>query len=811
MVGVHSTQDCRPVPLFPCICGDNGVVRSLGVENYARREIMKVITPGGCHLAPRYCYRCIGLFPERCPDTVCFECYWELDCVPMEFKRLGPESRALVMSLYRAIVERFYIMRATGDCRRRPADPNFAFGGVLTACNNDPDKRALAGENRRRAFGGTFRDAWEELMHAYRGTASPHLRCCVYFYPMTPYTKENLCYPAVFMPCAKEYGSSDAISWWGQNDDWRKILTDTSNNREAMWVLDNTMQPDLSQMFEHASDRRGLLKAISQAYISSGLPLNDLDCYVSSAVCFCLPDTALKSFSDCDQQIARCCGIRTFTGMVQRFFGGCRIGHKYSLPALALALRMLSTLNAQTVRRERRATIPHKRITAKYTLPFGVANRQFVVGSEAYSFRMCCVNFACAVTCAYLSYEDGGAAFASENVYYNLDDRQPPSETCCVEVEVPTYACVCVGTCYSPPYPHYEEVCIGFYGDSYPHYVHCYCDEFGPEGPDVPYWHDEPIYLGCFCDECSAYPHYRCDFLGCFCDPIPHYECRCVGTHTETCIRPNPGYTCVSIGCYSLWGTRAASTAPTTESDASVTFKAVWPDLSGADFAFGGKAYPARWAVEECDVAFGAVSAFVRGATSDKRAWVVNKTDRPKHTLGGCRDLMTVLGRGLMRAALKRTMEDQGGVCGNTFSGAEFPVSEGNIRLEMVGQNHDHNIEMIRCYAEQEDRTAGAASWLKYHHLKVNGGCIIGYVTADDTTGIQIDTSPEWYDGRWLLLATRGGGAISFDYRDDYGKCGDQGIVGTCVRHGWTLARTSMQFGGFFGTFIFNNRAARQT
>lgn len=891
LVKIRSYKDCRAVPLFPCICGDDGTVGAFGAENFAYR-CHDVLIRGECHLEPRYCNRCIGYYGDPYPHWDCtvdppvycgcycdpcsayshFECvcvgtcatytcscqytvgYMELQCVPNEFKRLGPKSRALVMSFYRAIIERFYIMRATGcECERPSGDTRgFGFDSLFLAGNECPDKRALAGENHRRTFGGTFRDALEYLANsAYVQSGQTSSKCGVHFYPFTPYTG-NLGRVSAFMQCAREYANGQPITWWPANPSSRpyyKILGDSCTAcLEAIWTLDNSMQSDIRfhLVFNNVSPRP-LLRDIAAAYRAYMCANDDICRYVGWRLCAELPDEQLKSISTCGASDLSRCNINSFDEAIHRFF---RCGHvspqRFWLPALALALRMLSTLNAQTVRRGSCIMIPHKRITANFTLPLGAVDRHFVVGSERSCFTICDVNLHCAVTCATLNYSGGFASYKTRHHYFNIDCREWPPISICVTCERPVYACVCVGTCIGPTYPHYYCTCIGCWWDEcatpYPHYDYrflgCYAD---------PYPHYDcsvypPIYLGCYCDPCSEYCHFECIYCGCYGDPYPHYaclcegcygdpysvyECRCVGTCTYTYCTCNPNRDYVCAACILRWGTRAWCTGSSDDHCASVTMTAIWPDLSGGGFQFGGAAYPARWAVRECDVAFGAVSAFVKGNTNCKRAWVVNKTDRPKHTLGECKDLMTVLGRGLVKAAVQRAMCDLGsGVCGNTFSGTDFPTTANAALLEMVGENHAKNIEVIRCVAEASEASSGGATSLGYHHLRISGPCILAYPTEDERVWDVISPATMWSDGRWLHLGTSGGGSIAFNYDRDYektggcggcGGCGcdcDCGVVGyssTCVRHGWSLPRSSVQFGGFFGTFVFNNRAARQT
>lgn len=865
LVKIRSAQDCRTVPLFPCINGDNGTVGAFGVENFAH-HLHDVCIPGRCHLVPKYeCVFCgcwadpyphwdcsvdppvyCGCFCDPCSayphySCVCvglcpaYDCtcryivgYTELQCVPNEFKRLGPKSRALVMSLYRAIIERFFIMRATGcDCER-PTDNTcsftfFGFDPLFLAGNNCTDKRDLAGENPRRAFGGTFRDAMRSLIRKYPETGETETRCGVHFFPITPYTQKSG-QITTFMPCAREYANGEPISWWPvcSGDPWyMRILTDRCF--EAGWVLDNSMQRDLHCVLERTGDLRPLLKAIAAEYRANMTAYDSICRYVDYNLCRQLPISELQSISDegGSSPLAQICYIHDFQTAMSRFANtcGCMISPpRFWLPALALALRMLSTLNAQTVRRGSCVTIPHKRITANFTLPIGTSDGRFVIGPERSCFKICDVDLHCAVTCAHLIYSGGFASYRGFESYFNLEDREWPPEYCCRETLVPVYDCVCTGTCYGPPHPHYACVCTGTcYTPPYPHYkCVCGCSCF---------------YCGCYCD---PFPHYECVNCGCWCDPFPHYECVCVGTCTVTCRTCNPNRDYVCATCILRWGVRTCATGYSSEHCASVTMRAIWPNLSGGGFQFGGAAYPARWAVRECDVAFGAVSAFVKGKC-DKRAWVANKTDRPRHTLGECKDLMSVLGRGLIKAALQRAMCDQATCClhGNTFDGTDFPTTANAAALEMVGENHAKNLEVIRCAAAGSGGGGGAVPYLSYHHLRVPSGagrytCIKAYWSADESTWDSISASPRWYDGLWLRLGSSGGGSIAFNYDRDYEKtggcggcggcyycdccgCGGSGYTSTCVRHGWNLNRSSVQFGGFFGTFIFNNRSARQT
>lgn len=891
LVKIRSSKDCRPVPLFPEICGYCSAVDAFGVENFVQR-IHEVDIPGESQVVPRYCRRCIGWYADPYPHWDCstyppiylgcycdpcteyehYECtcvgtctvgggwsynvcYVDLECVPMEFKRLGPKSRDLVMSFYRAIIERFYIMRATGCACERPAGDTggFGFNSVFLACNGCSAKRALAGENGRRAFGGTFRDALEHLVNSkYAQTAQRSCRCGVHFYPFTPYS-ERAGYSPTFIPCAREYANGDAITWWRTNvgnNPYYKIFGDGCVScHDAPWILDNTMQPDLHPALAASGGLRPLMKDVAAAYRAYMKSCDDICSYVSWRLCASLPDERLKSITTGMSALSYFCNINTFNDAIHRFFIGNRVApQRFWLPALALALRMLSTLNAQTVRRGSCVTIPHKRITANFTLPIGTADHHFVVGDERSCFRICDVDLHCAVTCGHLIYSSGGATYRQHEVFYNLDCREWPPEYCCRETEVPVYACVCVGTCIGPAYPHYYCTCVGCWWDEgavpYPHYQ-CTC--IGCYGDPYPHWDctvSPPVYCGCYCDPCSAYPHYCSVYCGCYGDPYPHYcmlcegcygdpysvyERVCVGTCTYRCQVPNPNYNYICSACWQRWGMRTWCTGASEEHCASVTMTAIWPNLSGGGFQFGGAAYPARWAVRECDVAFGAVSAFVKGKCN-KRAWVVNKTDRPKHTLGECKDLMSILGRGLIKAALQRAMCDQAAtcLCGNTFSGTNFPTTAAGAMAEMVGENHARNIEVIRCAAEAS-RCAQGSGGSMYHHLRVDGGCgeVRAYLDARECFWDTLSPSCLWDNGKWLHLANIGGGSISFGYNRDYektsgcgGGCGSHscdccsgggsGYTSTCVRHGWSLPRSSVQFGGFFGTFIFNNRAAKQ-
>lgn len=785
-VYVYSAEDDRPTKLFPCFCDDNGAVDAFAVENFAHRCYYD--SCGGCSYS------------------------MELADVPVKFLRLGSKSRALVMSLYRAIVERFYIMRATG-CGCSPfgctSGRSFDFCRTFLAGLCDSRKRDIAGANRRRAFGGVFRDTISQLAHTYIATGGAATVCGVFFYPYTPYIS-NRPPDNNFLPCAKEYANEQPITWWPcstcNQPAFAKILKTEREDCygcEAAWVLDNSMQR-FGYCYYTCSFLRPLLRDVVDAYKQHMSRCDGIDRYGEQAHYHRLLDPRLQSISELcsDSELARVCHITAFEQAIRRFSPcGGDVTYRFSLPALAIALRMLSTLNAQTVRRCGNIAIPHKRLTANFTMPMGTAGRSFMVGPERSCFLICDLRLPYAVACADLSYSNGFASYRAVAYFYNLDDRSWPPEYCCVTTEVPVYACVCIG-CYcdegAPSYPHYKCVCIG-----------CYCDE-GTE---------------------CAYPHYTCVFCGCHPDPFPHYECRCIGSSFVDCTRLNPGYYCITSACWSEWGTRAVCTGPQGDHCASVTMRAIWPDLSsGSGFHFGGAAYPARWAVMECNVAFGAVSAFVKDESCRKHAWVVNKTDHAKLTLGVCKDLMTVLGRGLIRAGIQRAMCDQtagGEVCGNTFSGTCFPTTCAGVKAEMVGQNHDANVAALYCAAGSSGSSGRSGGW-EYHHIKVfPGSSIVGYKGSDMLCGDTIVPYSGWSDGTWLNLAFTCGGSLYFNYTNDYQyqncggcggcscgcdcSCGSGGhLIFTCERHGWSLARSAVQFGGFFGTFVFNNRAARQ-
>lgn len=700
-----SLRDNRSVPLFPCICGDDGEVSPFKGESFARRR-HEVYSDAGC-----------------LDRTVC---YLELDCVRTSFRRLGPDSRALVMSLYRAIVERFFIMRSVGDGLDRPTgDPDciFDYDSRFLYDNSCEAKRKLAGENMRRAFGGVFRDTLKRMAAKYSCTGGSVSRGCVHFYPYTPLASGGE--SAAIVPEATEYPDGSAIRWWESrpvgdscHSCWYTRILGTFSGGSREWTYDNSMQNDIRcdiRQTQGEQALRPLLRDLACAYTNFMVDTTDVGCVVRRNLNEKLPFERKKSITDCGASLSSYCHIHDFKTAIGRFFDSCDCmwPPRFWLPALGLALRMLSVLTVQTVRRGSGCVVvPHKRVTARYELAMGVDGACIKIGPEECIIDICDVDCSgSAVVCGSLSYMSGLAFRPVAELYVDLSCRQPSN-------------------CNDPGY---------------------------------------------ILPNCILSLRRRLRYGGGVC------------------------------------GTPAVA-----------TLRAIWPDLSGGRFQFGGPAYPARWAVRECDVFSGTVSAFVWGdCRCRERAWVANQTLRPKDKLGGCRDLMSVLGRELIKAGLQRVMCDKGATtCGNTFRGTNFPATAGAVTLEMVGERKDANIGVVRDIVNKRNKK-GADDFVTvvnvYHHYRL-GDCgekLLGFMAEDESVPAacfpRLSPLPQgWPYGEWYSMFHYPADSVSFDYKNNYVRVSDCFMCVCHVRHAWNAPRSSVHFGGFFGTFVFNNRAARQ-
>lgn len=370
---VKSCADARSTPLFPVFCGDNGAVASIASDAY-------------------------------------------IDCGPRGFKlydppaqllRLGPKSRALVMSLYRAIVERFYIMRSTGCAANRPAKPSFCFGGILTACNGNSCKMDLAGRNRRRAFGGFFRDTFHKLRdYAYPCRATVAVQCGeLRFYPFTPNVRNV---GGCFMPGAVESGtvSGRPFNWDAACASWSRFSTGCELHP---WLWD-------------VGDR-SLGRAFAASYCAAGYP--DASCFVRFAAALSgVPIQRLRSWDTCGPvgcglPHAGCVG-----DLMTNYFAG-NLPPTFNLPALAAALRIFSAWNAQTMSLAGGPSIPHNYTYAARRVVFRSSGDTIRIEPDANQFIQCTIYCDKVTIKGRKSYEAGEATLGAGYVWYRLADRIP--------------------------------------------------------------------------------------------------------------------------------------------------------------------------------------------------------------------------------------------------------------------------------------------------------------------------------------------------------------------------------------------------
>ena len=672
---VHSLRDCRAVPLFPCFCGDDGAVGAVTTDRYSCTQY----------------------------ESPYWQCNLQLDCLPMQFRRLGPRSRALVMSLYRAIVERFFIMRATGTRSTRPTTfGSFAFDSVFLKCNTDPCKMDLAGRNRKRAFGQIFRDTFDTLISSGYDSIRRH-RCVgeTFFYPATPF----LCWgenPYGFIECRSWFSDLSPLDWDASRYKW-------TNYGARPWTYDFSMD---CGPFICAHDRALRMSAFRCAYLAAGY------CDDGSCAALCL---------------ARRCGRNAFSQGCDSMYGStgrgecypqgcslpslvagrlCRIksqsgsyaGRKFNLPALLTALRILSPVNAQTVKRPFAAGFPHVHISAKRWLGMAYDN----------SCRKICE----------------------------------------ANAEVRSFTCEIVY------YPN-----IRFNAGL----------SFGPGGVTVP----------------------RIKFYYNYADRV-----LCAGqTHTDP----------ATLECIMRWDVRPVYCGAVEQGNACVNFHLLVPSVKPGQtrFAFGGPAYPAKWAVSEGDVAFGAVSAFATDGDGHRK-WIAKFTCRPCLTLGNCGDLMSVLATAVIWAGLaKFQQEAMSQRCQpNTFCLTCPATTPAAVFNEMgpTYQDWSRTLQNLRAHAACASQAARTPiiAYCQVRAYDCGGGLF-------DFWGLTPDTH-DWVplidvlDNTWVHIGGAPGGGVSYDY-----KYIEEESCSVEIRHPWSVAQKTMQFGGFFGTFIFKNKAARQT
>lgn len=650
-VSVRSLKDDRGLKLFPCYCGDDGAVNAINTDRYGVADGHKMLSP-----AP-----------------------------PLRFRRLGVESRKLVMSLYRAIVERFYIMRAKGCEWRRPAKACFCFGGVLTACNCDPGKMDLAGRNRRRAFGGTFRDVFDKLTGSGYDAAASCVDCGgVAIYPFTPYV-EGAQEIGCFMPGISGSTSEQVypITWEGSS-----AISDRFKGfggcDSAPWLLDIGQRP--------------LLKRFAKDYCwgcwaDAGTFSDFVDgiaVHGASSKAKELPLQRLRPYDATGLGLDCAASVRD----LRCHYFKCGAGVGFNLPALASALRIVSAWNAQTVRfGDNKVGIPHKYARMHRRRQFGTSGNTITYSSEEREF-VCCVRYLNEVRYfGKKTYQTGNGRLGAGTKYYNLGSRVP------IEADVP------MGV------SRIEKECWEEWDARY-----CRSNSGGADA---------------IADYCMLSP-------------------------------------------------------ATLEDGKVITF---------------GANYPAKWARDE--IGFGAVSTFAKDDCGH-RAWVVVTTKQGGRERYGY-NLSEGLAGHIVCSAKKRLCADVAnmGFHGDTFAGMAFPEGESAVRYELI-DSEAPNDEELAALVESANRQATETTDF-YCYIEVYN-CSQGH--SPHYYGIRCGVAHEIdvIDG-WMALSSLSPVDVGFGYdRHINPNCGME----TVTRHGWGLSR-SIQFGGFYSTFRFNNRAAQQT
>lgn len=286
--------------------------------------------------------------------------YFKLDCVTTRFARLNSTSRALVVSLYRAILERFFIMREAGGCAERPLFCHVLGLDFMT------EKKSGSGENgcymvcfapailnMRRSFGGGyFRRAVREVLHALiEGTSNPGAHAGSGTALVTPFAGG-----ALF--CQPEGGDTYCamLGNWLHDMSMRKNSTLAFN---CHCVRVNTNKLFMRRVLEAywQAQRDGLV--CDAAEFGLWFCNYGFDCVLKCQ------DEPLGNYS------GRCnCFANALFG---EKCGDIEFGERFYLPALALALRILSVWNVQSTAREfnpNLAPIKHVKVHAAKDIRF---------------------------------------------------------------------------------------------------------------------------------------------------------------------------------------------------------------------------------------------------------------------------------------------------------------------------------------------------------------------------------------------------------------------------------------------------------
>lgn len=286
--------------------------------------------------------------------------YFKLNCVTTRFARLNSTSRTLVVSLYRAILERFFIMREGGDCAERPVFDHVLGLDFMT------EKKCGFGENvcykvgfepailnMRRSFGGGyFRRAVRGVLHALKeGTVNPGAHAGSGTALVTPFASG-----ALF--CQPEGG-------------------DTYCAMLGNWLHDMSMRKDSTLAYNCHCEGRTQGKPLMLCVLAAYWRAQD-DRFVCDAAEFGLwvCNYGLDCVLQCqDEPLGNYSGICNCfaNALFSEKCGDIEFGERFYLPALALALRILSVWNVQSTKRTfnpELALIKHVKIHASKDLRF---------------------------------------------------------------------------------------------------------------------------------------------------------------------------------------------------------------------------------------------------------------------------------------------------------------------------------------------------------------------------------------------------------------------------------------------------------
>lgn len=284
--------------------------------------------------------------------------FFGLNCVCAEFGRLSESSRQLVLSLYRAIIERFFIMQSYGPCATRPTFSDLANLCFMTetksgGCYHVCFEPAIL--NLRRAFGGSyFKPSVRRVRSMLEKSIWPGAYGHCDFFPITPLAAGS----ALF--CNPAGGNT----WQALLGNWLHDMTMRRNSCIAPNCF-CTLGPGPNFKFKPIINR--LLQVYCNAQAEGWVnDAADFAAWVANQRC------TLSCF---DEPLGNFSG--TFNCWAARLLPSCgndiRFGNRFYLPALAMALRILSVWNVQSLVRTyvlMCGSIPHRWIRAEKIQPF---------------------------------------------------------------------------------------------------------------------------------------------------------------------------------------------------------------------------------------------------------------------------------------------------------------------------------------------------------------------------------------------------------------------------------------------------------